>query len=99
MIQDWLETGGLPDDVDLYSVTTFSSPLRPKWPPEDWLRSEDWEIPVIMDDEDNTFASYYGMRGSPFFVVLDGENTNLARVEGELDAEGLGLLVEITRTS
>ena len=32
VIQEWVESGGLPDDVDLYGVTVLSDPLRSEFP-------------------------------------------------------------------
>ena len=31
-VQEWLEAGGLPENVDMYSISVFSDRLRPNWP-------------------------------------------------------------------
>ena len=99
VIQQWINEGNLPDDVEMVSVATGTSRLRDNWPPQDWLEEEGWTPPVIMDDEIGTVAVNYGMSGTPMFVVLDGENTNLGRISGELDVAGLNTLVAVAQAS
>jgi hypothetical protein len=38
------------------------------------------------------------MAGTPFYVVLDRDNTNLGRVSGEIGAQGLDTLVELAQS-
>jgi hypothetical protein len=51
-----------------------------------------------MDDQIGTVAGNYGMAGTPFYVVLDGENTNLGRVSGEIGTQGLDALVALAQS-
>lgn len=95
VIQKWLDDGGLPDGVDIYSVTVFTDRLRPNWPPQDWLEGEGWTVPVIMDDDIGTVATAYGMASTPMYVVLDGDNKVLQRVAGEIGVDGLNALSQI----
>lgn len=97
-LQSWLDNGGLPDDVDLYSATVLTDRLRPNWPPQDWLMEEGWTPPVLMDDQAGSIVQAYGMRGTPFYVVLDGENRNLGRFSGQVGVQGLETMVAIART-
>jgi len=99
VIQDWVDAGNLPDDVDLVSVTTGTDPLRPNWPPQDWLESEGWTVPVIMDDEISTVAGSFGMTGTPFYAVLDGDNIDVFRISGEIGVAGLEALVGMAQAS
>ncbi|MDH3462514.1 MAG: TlpA family protein disulfide reductase [Acidimicrobiia bacterium] len=92
VVQAWVDGGNLPDNVDLYSVTTSTDRLRPNWPPQDWLEEEGWTAPVIMDDQIGTVAGSFGMSGTPFYVVLDGENRVIRRVSGEIGIAGLDAL-------
>jgi hypothetical protein len=62
------------------------------------LEEEGWTVPVIMDDQIGTVAGNYGMAGTPFYVVLDGENTNLGRVSGEIGTQGLDALVALAQS-
>lgn len=98
-VQDWIDAGGLPDGVELISVTSLTDRLRPNWPPQEWLVDEGWTSPVIMDDEAGTVAVSYGLAGTPFFVVLDGENKVLGRVSGEIGTAGFDALVALAQGS
>lgn len=98
-VQAWLDAGSLPDDVDLYSVTTSTDRLRPNWPPQDWLEREGWTAPVIMDDATGTVSGSFGMAGTPFYVVLDGDNNVVRRVSGEIGTPGLDALVAEAQAS
>ena len=93
VVQDWLDAGNLPDDVDIYSIATQTDRLRPNWPPQDWLEDEGWTVPVIMDDQIGTVGASYGTAGTPFYVVLDGDNNVVRRVSGEIGTAGLNILV------
>ena len=64
-----------------------------------WLEDEGWTVPVIMDDEQLSAVLTYGMRGTPFYVVLDGDNLNLGRVSGEVGIAGLDQMVRIAQAS
>ncbi len=98
VIQTWVNDGNLPDDVELISVATSTDRLRPNWPPQTWLEEEGWTAPVIMDDQIGVVAGNYGMAGTPFYVVLDGENNNLGRVSGEIGTAGLDQLVALAQS-
>jgi cytochrome c biogenesis protein CcmG/thiol:disulfide interchange protein DsbE len=99
VVQTWLDEGNLPDDVDMYSVVTSTDRLRPNWPPQDWLEEEGWTVPAIMDDELGTVAVNYGMSGTPFYVVLDGDNNVIRRASGEIGVAGLNILVAEAQTA
>lgn len=99
VVQRWLEAGNLPDEVDMYSITTSTDRLRPNWPPQDWLESEGWTVPVIMDDEIGSAAVGYGMTGTPFYVVLNGDNLSIQRASGEIGTIGLDALVQAALSS
>ena len=98
-VQAWLDAGGLPDDVDMYSVTAFSDRLRPNWPARDWLDEEGWTSPVLRDDEIGTLVTTYGVRGTPFYVVLDGDNVNLGRFSGQVGIAGLETMAALAQAS
>ena len=83
VVQDWVDGGGLPEGVDLVSVSTDVDDSRPNYPPADWLESEGWTAPVL-DDVDNAAAQAAGLTAYPFFVAVDGDGTVVARTSGEL---------------
>jgi hypothetical protein len=98
VVQDWIDAGNLPEDVELISVATATDRTRTNWPPQDWLVEEGWTAPVIMDDQVGTVAASYGMAGTPFYVVLDGDNTNLGRISGEIGTAGFEALVGLAQS-
>lgn len=98
-IQDWLDSGGLPDGVEMYGVTVLTDRLRPNWPPSDWLDSEGWTSPTIMDDEANSVVSAYGLVSTPTYVVLGPDNENLGRQAGEIGTDGLNVLAQLAASS
>ena len=99
VIQEWVDGGGLPDGVDLYGVTIFTDRLRSNWPPQEWLVDEGWTAPTVMDDEDSSSVFAYGVRGTPFYIVLDGDNRNLGRFSGEVGVGGLRTMAQLASAS
>jgi hypothetical protein len=91
-VQGWLEGNELPDNVELISVVTFSYPPntfpeRPdpesNWPPSDWLASEDWTVPVVVDHPYRySIHRKFGEGGFPYWVMVGPAGTVVARVEG-----------------
>lgn len=98
-LQAWVDAGMAPSDVDIYSITSLTNPTRGLWPPQEWLEEEGWTIPVIMDDEISTAANMYGLSGTPFYVVLDGDNDVILRVSGRIGVLAFEQLVEVARAS
>lgn len=98
-IVSWAEAGLAPTDVDIYSVTTLTNPTRGEWPPQQWLEDERWDFPVIMDDANSTVASYYGLFGTPLYVVLDGDNNVVFRIDGEIGIAAFEELIGIARAA
>jgi thiol-disulfide isomerase/thioredoxin len=99
VIQDWVDSGGLGDEVDLYAVTVLTNKLQGNWPPQEWLEREGWTAPTIMDDIDSSAVRAYGMRGTPFYVVLDGDNVNVGRFSGEVGVEGLEVMKTLAQAT
>lgn len=99
VVQNWIDAGGLGTDVDMYSITVLSNRLRGNWPPQQWLEDEGWTVPVIMDDAESSVVQAYGMVGTPFYVVLDGNNVNLGRFSGQVGVGGLAAMVDLAERS
>lgn len=97
VLQSWLDSGGLPMGVDLYAVAVLTDRLRDEstWPPAEWLAGEGWTYPTIEDDDEGRAATALGVTGVPLFVVLDGNNTVLGRIAGELDVGQLDTLAQL----
>ena len=93
-IVDLADDQGEIDGVKVVAVATSSTPDRPNFPPGDWLASEDWPGPVMVDSEPEadqlpTAAAAYGEAGFPFLVAIDAEGDVVARASGEQGEDGL----------
>lgn len=89
VVQDWVEAGSLPDNVDLIAVSTNTSSARVNFPPSEWLEREGWTTPTIVDDEQSTVAAAFGLDAFPFFVFVSPDGIVVGRTSGELPAETL----------
>jgi thiol-disulfide isomerase/thioredoxin len=83
VVQAWVDGGGLPEGVDLVTVSTAADERRPNYPPADWLAAEGWTAPVLVDG-DNAAAGAAGLTAYPFFVAVDGDGAVVERTSGEL---------------
>jgi thiol-disulfide isomerase/thioredoxin len=88
MVDYLSETGGV-DGVDFYGITTSTDRLRTNYPPSAWLERENWQAPVMLDDEQSRAGLAYGVNAFPFWVVLDSEGKVALRLTGELDRQGI----------
>lgn len=98
-VVDWLEAGNQPETVDFYAVSTLVNRLQGNWPPQDWLEGAGLDLPLIQDDNVSTASASFGMAGTPFWMVLDGENKVLFRVGGEIGTEGMTALFQTAAQS
>ena len=92
VVQAWLDAKGMPAGVDLVSVATAIDPNRPNYPPDAWLAREHWEVPVIVD-ADNQIAARYGLTAFPYWVAVAADGTVAQRLTGELTPDQLDALV------
>lgn len=101
VIQDWVDSGRVPEGVELYGVTVLTNRLRDgsTWPPSEWLEEEGWTIPTIKDDEGGSLVSAYGLTSTPTYVVLGPDNENLGRLAGEIGVSGLEALAQLAAGS
>lgn len=101
IVQDWVDSGGVPEGVELYGTTVLTNRVRDgdTWPPSDWLESEGWTVPTIKDDQSGSIVGAYGMTGTPTYVVLGPDNENLGRLSGEIGLDGLNAIAGIAADS
>jgi thiol-disulfide isomerase/thioredoxin len=97
VITDWLESAGMPEDVDLYAVSTGVSSDAPNYPPSQWLEDENWPVTTIADDADSSVATAFGLRSYPYFVAIDANGDVVARASGELTVEQLETMLDDAR--
>ena len=89
VVQDWIDGGGLPEDVQLYAVATSIDETRPNYPPDEWLEREGWTPTTVVDDPASSVAQAYGLTSFPFWVLVDADGTVVGRFAGTLQADQL----------
>lgn len=87
-IVDLVEQGFLPDDVQIYAVSTAVDESRGNYPPQAWLNEERWTFPVIQDDEAYQLFSTFGGTGFPYAVYLNSDHEVVGRATGSMEPDG-----------
>jgi thiol-disulfide isomerase/thioredoxin len=100
LIQDWIDQGGLPEDVQVTAVATAVTSEKPNYPPSKWIEREGWTPSVLLDDSSSSAAAAYGLPGFPYFVLTDAEGRVVQRGSGKIPIEQLETAVNaLTATS
>lgn len=86
---EWVDSGGLPDGVELVSVSTSLDDRRDNWPPQAWFEREGYDGAVLVDDEPGSVANAYGLSATPFWVFIDSNGTIAGRVAGQIPPDQL----------
>ncbi len=81
-IQDWIEDGGDMGRVKMFSILTSINSSQPNYPPDKWLNSEGWSFQSFTDNELNGVAQHFGIRGFPFWVLIDSNGEIVTRLSG-----------------
>ena len=81
-IQDWIDNGGNMGRVKMYSILTSINSSQPNYPPDKWLNSEGWSFQSFTDNELNGVAQHFGIRGFPFWVLIDSNGDIVTRLSG-----------------
>ena len=98
VVQAWIDANGMPAGVELISVVTAIDPNRPNYPPDAWLASEHWQVPVIVDATGQV-ATSYGLTAFPYWVAVGADGTVAQRLTGELTPEQLDALVTLVSSA
>jgi len=93
-LQEWIDEGNKPDNVDFYAVSTAVTADQGNYPPSEWLAREGWSEDVLLDDPDQTAAVAYGLSGYPYFVMVDAGGKVTQRASGEVPIDQFGALVD-----
>ncbi len=88
----------MPSDVEIVAVATSNDATRVNYPAGDWLRSEEWSVPTLVDDEANSAAQALGVTGFPGFIVVGADGKVVQRASGEITTEQWEALVEAARS-
>ena len=90
IVRDWYATAAIPDGVDVYSVATLTDVARSNYPPRTWLETQDWNLPVLVDDDLDSAAEAFGLNAVPFWVLINSDGTIAVRgAGGGIPAEAL----------
>ena len=87
ILVDYLASTGMPDGVDLVTISTSIDPARPNYPPSTWLEREGWSSPTMVDDATSGALRALGMSSFPGFVFVDADGRVVQRTTGQLSAE------------
>jgi cytochrome c biogenesis protein CcmG/thiol:disulfide interchange protein DsbE len=87
-----LARNGQIEGVDVIGVTTGTTDQAPNYPPSEWLAREDWDFPVLLDDNQGSAGEAFGLRSYPFFVFVDADGNVAGRISGEISEEDLTVI-------
>jgi cytochrome c biogenesis protein CcmG, thiol:disulfide interchange protein DsbE len=87
LLVDWERSGDVPDGLNVVGVSTDVRSDAPNYPPDQWLRDEEWPWPVLADDENSAALASYGGTSFPTLVFVDGDGTVVRRISGEYPIE------------
>lgn len=91
-----IESGGQPDGLDVYGVSTSVDASRGgAYPPAAWFEREGFDVPVIRDNANNDAFNFFGGGGFPYAIYVDSDNNIVARSSGELDPTTIQSIWEI----
>ena len=90
VLNEWRDSGEIPDGLNIVGVSTGSSPDAPNFPPDEWLVDMDWQWPVLADDSSPDANSpppamgAYGGTSYPTLVFVDADGLVRERLSGEV---------------
>lgn len=96
LIQQLIDAGQKPDNVDIYAVSTAVRPEGGNYPPATWLDRVGFSPVTMRDDDGSSAVLAYGAGGFPYAVYLDSQNRVIARSAGELGVEGIAQMWAVT---
>jgi cytochrome c biogenesis protein CcmG/thiol:disulfide interchange protein DsbE len=94
VVQEYIDTFGLPADVEVIGILTSIDRSRDNYPPHDWLVKEGWSETQIYD-LDREIGTAYGLNAFPYWVTLDKELKVVNRVTGELTPDQITVLINV----
>jgi len=96
VLNEWRESGDVPEDLNVVGVSTGVSADRANYPPGEWLTSMDWQWPVLADgdisaddpaDGADTAFRAYGGESFPTMILVGSDGEVLSRFSGEAPVE------------
>ena len=92
IVQNLIDTVGVPDGVEIIAIATSIDRGRENYPPQKWLADEGWSETQLYD-LDREIGNAYGLSAFPYWVFLDKDLNVVARRTGNLPADMVGALL------
>ena len=92
VVQEFINSAGVPPGVDVIAVATAIDRGRENYPPQKWLADEGWSETQLYD-LDREIGNAYGLSAFPYWVFLDKDLNVVARRTGNLPADMVGALL------
>ena len=92
-IQDWIDNNGDMGQVKMYSILTSINSSQPNYPPDKWLNSERWSFQSFTDNDLSGVAQHFGIRGFPFWVLIDSKGDIVTRLSGSYNKEQFEIIL------
>lgn len=86
ILVDYLSSTGMPEGVELVTISTSIDAARPNYPPSTWLEREGWTAPTMVDDANSGALRALGISAFPGFVFVDADGRVVQRTTGQLPA-------------
>ena len=89
-IVELMNTGQVPDGVEVYAVSTAVDSGQGNYPPGPWLQNENWPLGAsVRDNESSDLLEAFGGTGLPYIVFLNDRNEVVARNLGSISEADL----------
>ena len=92
IVQNLIDTVGVPDGVEVIAIATAIDRGRENYPPQKWLADEGWSELQLYDLE-REIGTAYGLNAFPYWVFLDKDLNVVARRTGNLPEDMVGALL------
>jgi len=99
VVQNLIDSGQVPENLDIYAVSTSVDKGRGNYPASTWLEEAGFTPVTIRDDAASNALLAFGGSSFPYVVYLDGENRVVTRSSGELGSAGISQLWELAASS
>jgi len=93
-MQEWIDSGNVPEGLEIYSVITGVDSSKPNYPPSSWISGAGWEPEALLDDDAQSAATSWGLTGFPYFVMVDADGNVWQRGSGEIPVSELQRLAD-----
>lgn len=92
ILRDWY-AAGIPEGVEVISLSVYTDPTRSNFPPAAWLSDAGWNLPLIADDDTQTLVATLGIPAVPFWLIVAADGTILERATGQVPTETLDRII------